>query len=91
MSIEKQALITEAQQLFLSIEKMNPKNETLEWYLLNQLKAYLTTLNTATTTQEIKIAAEKLGIFCVENMDWDTDLFKLFSATTKNALQFSKM
>ncbi len=90
MFLEKQSLITEAQQFLLMLEKRNLANESLEWYLVNQLKAYLTSLSTATSTQEIRMAAEKLNMFCVESMDWDTDLFKRCSAITKNALRFSK-
>lgn len=69
---------------------MRQKKERLEWYLINNLKVYCDSLKNAISTQEIKNAAEKLDMFCVESMDWNTSLFKRCTILTTNAFKFVK-
>jgi len=90
MGIDKNNLINEAQNFLDDLEKSNPENESLEWYLINNLKGYLTAINTATTTKQIKQATEKLDMFCVDSMNWNAPLFKRCTKITDLGLKLAK-
>ena len=90
MTIEKQQLINQVQIFLEELKKKNPEKESLEWYLINNLNKYLTSLIIANTSQEIKIANEKLGMFCIDCMDWDTPLFKRCTEITNLGLKISR-
>lgn len=90
MDINKQQLINEVQSFLHDIEIMNPKKESLEWYLVNNLKKYLKELISAETITQIKKSTEIIDIFCVESMDWNTALFKRCTKITELGLKITK-
>lgn len=90
MVIDKHELIKEAQLFLIDSKKNEPRKESLEWYLINNLIKYLEALNTSKTAGEIKVATEKLDMFCVESMDWDTSLFKRCTQITELGLKIAK-
>lgn len=90
MAINKQELIKTGQDFLNNIEESRPKQESLEWYLINNLRKYLEVLNCAETAEQIKSATEKLDMFCIESMDWDTPLFKRCTTLTDLGLKVAK-
>lgn len=90
MVIDKRELIRETQSFLTELKKNEPRKESLEWYLINNLINYLSVLNTSKTAMEIKTATEKLDMFCIECMDWNTPLFKRCTKITDLGLKLVK-
>lgn len=90
MVINKHQLISEIQKFLDNLEANNPSNESLEWYLINNLKEYFDEINNATTAKQIKQATEKFDMFCVDSMDWDTPLFERCTKLTNLGLKLAK-
>ena len=90
MAINKDKLISEIQNFLDEIEKNKPSNESLEWYLINNLKEYFSAVDNATTAKQIKQATEKLDMFCVDSMNWDAPLFKRCNKITELGFRLAK-
>ncbi len=90
MAIDKHELIKEAQFFLYDLEGKEQKQESLECYLINNLKKYLEALNCAETAVQIQKATEDLDMFCLDSMDWDTPLFKRCTKITELGLKVSK-
>jgi hypothetical protein len=76
MSLSKSMLIENVDSFLQEIELSNPKQETIEWYLFNNLKKYLSSIADTENPIEIKNATGRLSIFCTESMNWDSELYK---------------
>ena len=83
MNNEKQVLIKNIKIFIDDIEIIAPEKESLEWYLLNNLKEYFRSINDTKSSEEVKRVTQLFSRFCVESMDWDTDLFKKCSMLTR--------
>jgi hypothetical protein len=90
MAINKYELIEQSQLLLCKLVNTEPKQESIEWYLINNLKQYLEILSNAETAMEIKKATEKLDMCCIESMDWNTPLFKRCAKITELVLKVEK-
>lgn len=90
MKITKLLLIQEINHLIQEIKFSNPKRESLEWYLLNNLNTYLMSIEHADGSDEIKNATKIFGMFCTDGMDWNTDLYKKCMELTQVGLRLSK-
>lgn len=90
MVIEKQELLIDARLLIDELEKDQPEKESLEWYLINNLNSYISALEEAATSEQIKVATHVFRRFYLESMDWDTPLFKRCSDLSKTATKLSK-
>lgn len=83
MKIIKAVLIEEINRIIQELRFLKPKQESLEWYLLNNLNTYLQSIERADENIKIKNATEIFGMFCTESMNWDTDLYKKCMEITK--------
>jgi hypothetical protein len=90
MNNEVEILIDKTQIFLNTIEKKAPKRESLEWYLINNLKDFLISIKQAQSKQALNTATRILSRFCLESMDWDTELFKTCSEITELGLKISK-
>ncbi len=90
MLIEKQELITEVQIFLEELKKNNPEKGSHEWYLINNLNNYLELLIITNTSTAIKSASEKLDMYCIDCMNWDTPLFKRCMKITRLGLKIAK-
>jgi hypothetical protein len=90
MAIEKQELINKARLFMSELKKENPEKESLEWYLINNLRRYLNALDEARTAEQIKVATYVFRRFYLESMDWDTPLFKQCSNLSKIGSRVAK-
>ncbi len=89
-TISKNQLIIEVRSFLNALAVQQPKQESLEWYLANNLEDYLKDLEEAQKPNEIKVATKILSRFCIESMDWDTPLFKRCTKITELGLKVSK-
>ena len=60
MSANKMELIKKINKLLMDIEKLSPPSESLESYLLSNLKKYLRLVEKANSAQEMENAAKLL-------------------------------
>ena len=90
MKLTKEQLIKKTEFFLEEIESFKPKNETLEWYLSNNLKKYLESIRFANGSTEIRNATRILSRFCTESMNWDTDLYKKCTAITSVGFKIGK-
>ncbi len=90
MNSAKQGFINEIKLFSDELNSKNPRQESLEWYLLNNLKNYLHSISHAQSSQDIIRATKIFSRFCVESMDWNNELYKKCSHITHMGLQFSK-
>lgn len=63
---------------------------SLEWYLRNHLIEYKNKISTNSTAVGIENATEILMRFCLESMEWGTDLYRSCTALTEQAIRLSK-
>lgn len=90
MVIKNNELSNEVQAFLDELINTNPKKESLEMYLINNLKIYLNALNNAETATQIKQVTERFDMFCIDSMNWDTPLFKRCTKITKLGLKAAK-
>lgn len=90
-AINKEELIKEVTLFLKDIDTENPKLESLEWYLRNNLGDYLLDIKKADTSIQIKKATYILSRFCIESMDWDTYLFQRCTKITELGLKLAKV
>lgn len=67
------------------IEARQPRVETREWYLLNNLHRFKEVSESSPSQQEFENAEHVLSRFNVDSMDWDDPLFKETTAITEQA------
>lgn len=89
MSSNKENLISEILILLSEIVNNHPGEETLEWYLLNYLKRYLEVINESESSEEIKKSSQIFSRFCMESMNWDSELFKRCSKLGNSGFKIS--
>jgi len=89
MDIEKKRFINQIKLFLKDIESNLPKKKSFEWYLLNNLKSYIQLINDSQSSQDIKKATKIFSRFCVESMDWDTELYKKCSSLTCAGLKLA--
>ncbi len=88
--INKNKLISEVEVLLSELDVQQPQQESLEWYLKNNLYDYLQDVEKTNNANDLKIATKILSRFCLESMDWDTPLFKRCTKITELGLKVSK-
>lgn len=71
--------------LIESIEGRVPANESVEWYLLNNLRRFEEVAGGSPSRHEFENATRVLSRFCIDSMDWDDPLFKAATAITEQA------
>lgn len=67
------------------IETRSPKAESVEWYLLNNLRQFKEISDSSPSRHEFENGLRVLSRFCVDSMDWDDSLFKAATAITEQA------
>lgn len=67
------------------IEARRPRAETMEWYLLNNLRSFKEVVENSPSQQEFENATHVLSRFNIDSMDWDNPLFKETTAITEQA------
>jgi hypothetical protein len=67
------------------IEARRPHVETVEWYLLHNVRRFKDIAESFPSQHEFDNAAQVLSRFNVDNMDWDDPLFKDTTAITEQA------
>ena len=86
----KLQLIMEINQFLIELKDKSPISESLEWYLINNLESYLKGVNEANTSGDVENLSDILDRFCVESMDWDTEIFRRCTRLTKLGIKLSK-
>lgn len=86
----KEKLQMQLASLLSEVEHRLPKNDSLEWYLANQIRRYIVALESSTSKQEIENATAMFSRFCTESMDWDTSLYKKCAAITASGTKLAK-
>jgi len=66
------SLITKIESLIAELKNSDVSNDSIEFYLLNNLVKYRQSLVAANSKQDIENAASIFGRFCTESMDWET-------------------
>ena len=69
-------IVQKIEVLIDQLEAAAPARESLEWYLLNNLRDYRRTLQSGSSPLEIGNATRALVRFCTESMDWSSPLYK---------------
>lgn len=76
--------------LVKELKSASPKKESLEWYLINNLEKYLVSLNESETKGDILRATKIFSRFCIDSMDWDTEIFRKYSVLTDGVSKLAK-
>lgn len=71
--------------LIENIEAREPRAETREWYLLNNLRQFKEVSESLPSQREFENAERILSRFNIDSMDWDDPLFKETTAITEEA------
>lgn len=90
MKISKAILIAQTNYFLIEMESLNVDHKSVEWYLSNNLKKFLHSVQTANTPFEIKNATKILSRFCTESMNWDTKLYAKCIVLTRIGFQLGK-
>lgn len=88
--INKDQLVDAIKKLLEDLDIKQQERESLEWYLKNNLNDYLSSVERASTPNDLKKATRVLSRFCLDSMDWDTPLFKRCSQITELGLKIAK-
>lgn len=83
-------LLERADALLRSLKAAAPARESVEWCLANHLKAFRDALADGGARPHVENAARMLSRFCVDSMDWNTELFHKCSALTDDAWRAAK-
>jgi hypothetical protein len=70
-------------QLIQQIEVQSMKVESVQWYLLNNLKRFKDVAENNPSRHDIENEGRALSRFCVDSMDWGDDLFRAATAITE--------
>ena len=84
------ALVGKIDELLLVIEATHPSRDSLEWYLMNNLKSYKAAVQLASDKLSVENAARAFNRFCTESMDWQTELFKRCAMLADFGLQMGR-
>jgi hypothetical protein len=90
MSELKENLGCQLAELLDEMESLKPIGESLEWYLINQIKKLISALGDAKSTQDIQNCVGVFSRFCTESMDWDTDLYRKCTEITALGFKLAK-
>lgn len=71
--------------LIKKIEWYSPKSESIEWYLLNNLRRLKEIAEKSPSHHELEDGNRILNRFCIDSMDWSYPLFKEVTAVTEQA------
>lgn len=88
--MDKQSVIGSIDALMVKLELEKLQKDSLEWYLVNNLRAYRDALLTATEGREFEKATHILSRFCTESMDWNTELFLECTAITTKGMRLAR-
>lgn len=77
--------------LLAEVEAISPQPESLEWYLANQVRKYVSALDAAGSAQDVENCTAVFSRFCTESMDWDTALYKRCAEATALGFKLAKM
>ncbi|MBI2779500.1 MAG: hypothetical protein HYX62_06945 [Gammaproteobacteria bacterium] len=88
--MDKQSVIESIDALIAKLELEKPQKDSLEWYLMNNLRAYRDALLAATEGREVERATHALSRFCTESMDWDTEVFRQCTAITTKGMRLAR-
>lgn len=80
-------LLNELNALAKIIDGKKPERETIEWYLLNNINTYISSIECAQSNNDVENASEVFSRFCTDSMDWDTDLYKMCSEIINRAFK----
>jgi len=72
------------------LERESPRQESLEWYLVNNLRWYREKMQNAKTKQDVENATRVLSRFSSESMDWASDLFRECTRIEEKGVQLAK-
>lgn len=78
-------LIQMINQLIQQLEAQSLKAESVQWYLLNNLKRFKGVAENSPSQHAIENEGRTLSRFCVDSMDWEDELFKAATAITEQA------
>ncbi len=88
--ITKETLLQEA-RAFLDELSSQPMTEgSLEWYLSNNLRDYVESVERSDSAKAIKNATRILSRFCTESMNWDTILYRRCTEITEAGFKLAK-
>ncbi|ODB95144.1 hypothetical protein A3197_17425 [Candidatus Thiodiazotropha endoloripes] len=73
--IAKDELLDESRALLDDLTNQSIIEGSLEWYLNNNLRLFIESIEQSGSAKEIVNAARTLSRFCTESMDWETDLY----------------
>ncbi len=83
-------LLERADALLRDLKADAPARESVEWYLVNHLRAFRDALAAGDSRPHVENAARMLSRFCVDSMDWNIELFHKCSALTEDAMRAAK-
>ncbi len=73
----KTQLMNKVTKYIALLKGMNLPDESLEWYLINNLEKCLEELEIANSAKDVENASKILSRFCLESMNWEDREFKL--------------
>jgi len=85
-----QDVISAIDMLLIKLERQGPGSDSVEWFLINQLKDYKRLIQHAKSKQEIADATIGLSRFCTESMNWDTELYRECTEITRLGRRLAK-
>jgi hypothetical protein len=74
--IAKDELLSESRALLDDLTSQSIIEGSLEWYLSNNLRVYIESIESSSSAKDIVNAARILSRFCTESMDWETGLYQ---------------
>jgi hypothetical protein len=86
----KEDLHHRLERLMSEVEARSPLAESVEWYLINQVRTFSGSLDAAKSKQDIENCTGVFSRFCAESMDWDTDLYKKCTEITALGFKLAK-
>lgn len=72
------------------LKKKAPVKDSVEWYLLNNLLDYGKALASYKTHEEIGDATRSLSRFCIDSLDWDSEVFRACTEITVRGRRLAK-
>lgn len=72
------------------LEREAPVKDSVEWYLQNNLLDYEKALVSSKSKKEIKDSTRSLSRFCVDSLDWNSDIFRACTEITARGMRLAK-
>jgi hypothetical protein len=88
--MDRQSVIESIDALMAKLQSEKLQKDSLEWYLVNNLRTYKDALLVATEGREVERATHALSRFCTESMDWNTELFRECTAITTKGMRLAR-